>query len=180
MKTAKKNGRPTSWTPELNEKLIQTFGTEDRWEDRISMEITKKNGETVTRYDRFPKPVPWFGRFEFNNGLSIGILSKWAEEEEKLLKEGKPESKPGFLQAYKFAKEAQKEYLVQNGIANIANASVTIFTLKNVSDMRDKVETDVTSNGNTINVMTFGAGDPLAAAIAKGEKKAKTTIDDLK
>lgn len=176
----KKNGRPTLWTSELNDKLIETFGTEDRWENRISMEITKKNGEMVTRYDAFPKPVPWFGRFEFKNGLAIGLLSRWADEEEALAKAGKESEKPGFLQAYKFAKEAQKEFLVQNGIANIANASVTIFTLKNVSDMRDKVETDITSNGNTINVMTFGANDPLAKAIEKGEKKAKTSLDDLK
>lgn len=165
------SGRYTDWTPELNDRLIAYFGTEDRYEDRLTMEIHKKSGDVVEKYERFPKPLPYVGRFEFNNGLSIGLLSKWAAEEEELIKSGLPPKKPGFLQAYMCAKDFQKEFLVQNGLSGLYNPQFAVFTAKNITDMRDKTQQEISGPDGAalkINVMTYGSGDLLSAQLAAG------------
>lgn len=162
-------GRPTKWTPELNDRLIEYFGTEDRYEDRLTMEIHKKSGDVVEKYERFPKPLPYVSRFEYNNGLSVGLLSIWAAEEQKLLEEGLPSKRPGFLKAYACAKEFQKEFLIQNSLSGLYNPQFAVFTAKNITDMRDKTQQELSGpNGEAlkVNVITYGSGDPLLKALA--------------
>lgn len=164
-------GRPTKWTPELNDRLIEYFGTEDRYEDRLTMEIHKKSGDVVEKYERFPKPLPYVSRFEYNNGLSVGLLSIWAAEEQKLLEEGLPSKRPGFLKAYACAKEFQKEFLIQNSLSGLYNPQFAVFTAKNITDMRDKTQQEISGPDGAalkINVMTYGSGDLLSTQLATG------------
>lgn len=164
-------GRDTKWTPELNDEIVDFFGTEERSEDRLASRITKPNGETLDKFERFPKPLPFIHRFELDHGLAVGLLSRWAAEQEALVADGKPETKPGFLQAYKLAKEMQKEFLVQNGLSGLYNATAFIFTAKNITDMRDRTEQEVSGPGGTplrINVTTYGTNDPLSTQLAAG------------
>ena len=49
-----------------------------------------------------------------------------------------------FLEFSDKAKDLQKEVLIQNGMAGLYDKTFAIFTAKNVTDMRDKVQTEVT------------------------------------
>ena len=51
---------------------------------------------------------------------------------------------PDFYSAYIKSKELQKEMLIQNGIQGLYSNGFAIFTAKNITDMRDKVEQDTT------------------------------------
>ena len=128
-------GRPTKWTPELNDRLIEFFSVEP-W--------------TGSGKDRTPNKVPFFSRFEIQENLYIGILGKWEADEECEAK------RPGFSLAYNTAKQLQKEFLVQNGVSGLFNPAFTIFTAKNITDMRDQTGVDLTSKGQfvgaTINI----------------------------
>lgn len=146
-------GRPTKWTPKLQEELLAFFCSDKRWENRVSMEITKKNGDVVTRYERIPLPIPWLGRFEMDQGLSHGLLSRWATEEETLLEEEKATKRPGFLHAMKRCKDAQLQWLVQNGLSGLGSGAMHIFALKNIAGWRDS--TDITSDGERLAQITL-------------------------
>lgn len=45
--------------------------------------------------------------------------------------------------------------LVKLGVTNKSNATMTIFTLKNHYDWRDKKETDITTKGESLNAPKF-------------------------
>lgn len=135
-KGTKKNGAPTKWTPELNEKLIDFFAVEPT--ERVVVAcMTYKDGSEREEYKTIVRKLPFFSSFERANNLSVGMLSRWASEEAKAIENEEPEKYPGFFQAYKLAKELQKEFLIQNGLAGHYNATAFIFTAKNLTDMRD-------------------------------------------
>ena len=55
-----------------------------------------------------------------------------------------------FSEAYKKAKDIQKEVLILGGLTGRFNPTFAIFTAKNLTDMRDKHEIDHTSGGERI------------------------------
>lgn len=55
-----------------------------------------------------------------------------------------------FCVSYKRAKEIQKELLIEGAMRGFFNPTAFIFTAKNITDMRDRVENDVTSGGKEI------------------------------
>jgi hypothetical protein len=48
-----------------------------------------------------------------------------------------------FCKAYKTCKSQQQDFLMDNGLIGASPASAFIFTAKNVTKMRDKVENDI-------------------------------------
>jgi len=149
---SKDNGRPPKWTLQINKDLIDYFYEAKRFEQVVVKRITKKDGETIEELKQMPCAYPVFFRFEREHELSIGLLSKWAAEEEEREKDDEESSRPGFLQAYKLAKAVQEDFLAQNGVAGISNPYMTGLALKNVAKWRD---------GNFL-----GSDDPNASAAA--------------
>ena len=49
---------------------------------------------------------------------------------------------PEFSEAYKKAKDMQKEFLIEQGLEGNYNTAFAIFTAKNITDMRDKQEVE--------------------------------------
>lgn len=135
----KPNGAPSKWKEELNQKLIDFFDQEPTEQVVISV-TTDSRGNEKEEYKTQVRKLPFFSKFERENRLSVGMLSRWAAEEEKRLEDDEPEKYPGFLQAYKLSKELQKEFLIQNGLAGHYNATSFIFTAKNLTNMRDMNE----------------------------------------
>lgn len=161
----KKNGRPTDWKVEYNELIVKHFT------DPVSFDM--HFDDKGRPYPILNTKFPTFEGFAYKIGVCVDTLNEWCKPENK----GKH---TGFSEAYTQAKELQKKFLIESAMVGAANTQFAIFFAKNNLGMKDKMETDLTSNGQTINVMTFGNADPLAKAIEKGEKKYKTTIDDLK
>jgi len=144
-------GQPTKWTPEINDRIIEYFDVD------ASELIYDTKGKP---YQTMRKLMPTFEGFAHEIDVDGDTLVEWAKPEYK-------DKYVGYSAAYARAKALQKRFVLQAGMNGAANPQFAIFFAKNNLGMKDKTETDVTSNGNTINVMTFGASDPLATAINK-------------
>jgi hypothetical protein len=84
----------------------------------------------------------------------LPFLSRWAREQAQVCEQTAlrwAEAHEEFSEAYKKAKDIQKECLIENALAGKFQQTFAIFTAKNITDMRDKVETenrtDVTITG---------------------------------
>lgn len=118
-------GRPTKWSPAVNEELLAFFDIEPY---REVERVNPKTGGTIIEI--VPNKLPFFSAFARKIGVNTDTLNEWGKQE-NLAKY------PGFSESYKQAKEMQKEMLIHNGLAGNYNATAFIFTAKNITDMRD-------------------------------------------
>ena len=111
-------GRPTKYSEEYIKKLLDYFD--------VPL-YTIRNGKKEVN------PMPTFEGFCFDNRISHQTLLDWCKKHAE------------FLEAYNACKQKQKQMIVQGGMLGAYNAQFTIFVAKNVTDMKDRVETvDVT------------------------------------
>jgi hypothetical protein len=74
----------------------------------------------------------------------LPFLSKWAREEAGVCEQTAlrwVEAHEEFSEAYKKAKDMQKECLIENALTGKFQQTFAIFTAKNITDMRDVQET---------------------------------------
>lgn len=182
----KLDGRPTKFNPKYTEDLVKFFDIEP-YKQVVSEQSTEsfKDGGTrkeSVKYRLIPNKMPTLYRFARKIDVSYKTVWLWAEKgededlealEKGMLEKGNTveyveevlkqrKQLNHFCNAYKEAKELQKEFLINLGLAGAAPAPFAIFTAKNVTDMRDKVETDITSKGEKINTTS-----PEAIALAR-------------
>lgn len=145
------SGRPSKFKPEYIQLILEYFDVEpykkeimETSEEYFQSGVLKKKSEK-TRL--IPNKLPTLFGFARTIGVAYKTVWSWAfeKEEEKLTDDLK-----AFRNAYNEAKEMQKEFIISIGLSGAANAPFAIFTAKNVTDMRDKVETDITSKGESI------------------------------
>ncbi len=123
-----KRGQPTKYKPEYCEELIKFF---DRAPFREIEVVTKsKGGYEKIEKKRVPNQLPFFSAFARKIGVHVDTLHEWKKKHKE------------FSEAYKKAKALQKEFLIQNGLVGLYNATAFIFTAKNLTDMRDKTEVE--------------------------------------
>nr|DAN28063.1 MAG TPA: Terminase small subunit [Caudoviricetes sp.] len=116
----KKIGRPTAYRPEYCQQLIDYFSVDP-------MEIIKDaEVDGKVKLERLPAKMPWFAGFARKIGVNIDTLHEWKKNYEE------------FSEAYKIAKELQREFLVEIGLSGKTSASFVIFTMKNVCGWRDE------------------------------------------
>lgn len=142
--TEKTMGRPTKWTPGLNDRMVGFFQGE------AYREIQRLNPKTGAEYSEFvANKLPFFGEFERKEGIYHGSLAEWAKPENA-------SKYPGFANAYKHCKELQKEFLSQNALMGLTNPTFSIFLAKNITDMRDQVDQrHVDADGQTVAPLTI-------------------------
>jgi hypothetical protein len=127
-----------------------------------------KTGRPTKYKPSFPQQiVEWFE--EQVSKKELPFLSKWARTQAGVSEQTAltwTENAPEFLEAYKKAKDIQKEFLITQALYGKFNATFAIFTAKNITDMRDKTETDLTSNGQTMGVIMLPAkhANPLGTS----------------
>lgn len=109
-----KVGRPSKYTDEWCDKLLDYF--------KVDL-YTMRNGKKEVN------PMPTFEGFCFDNRVNHNTLLLWAQTHEK------------FSEAYSTCKQKQKQMIVQGGMLGAYNAQFTIFVAKNVTDMKDRIET---------------------------------------
>jgi len=123
-KEAKKSrGQPTKYKPEYCKEIIEFFDIEHF--NIITETTTYKNGNKTEREVRVPAQLPFFSAFAREIEVTTETLNQWTKKY------------PDFSDAYKRAKELQKEMLINNGLMGLYNASSYIFTAKNIAGMRD-------------------------------------------
>lgn len=111
-------GRPSKYSPEYVKKILDYFD--------VPL-YTVRNGKKEVN------PMPTFEGFCFDNRVNHQTLLNWCKEHKE------------FFEAYNACKQKQKQMIVQGGMLGAYNAQFTIFVAKNVTDMKDRVETiDVT------------------------------------
>ena len=154
-----KGGRPTKFLPRYTEDIIKYFDIEPYKKE--VMEHSKeyfKDGQLKKESEKvrlLPNKMPTLYRFARKIGIDYATVYRWAEKGEETDESGEvlTEKSKGFVEfckSYKAAKEIQKEFLISIGLAGAAPAPFAIFTAKNVTDMRDKQEQEVTHKGSII------------------------------
>lgn len=138
MTDKKKMGAPTKYKEEYCETVLEFFDKplyeyiyidEEDDEGNVKKTVaTNKSGEPI----RVPAPLPTKERFAFSIGVHTNTLLNWANEN------------PDFLCAIKKAENLQKDILIQNGLIQAYDKTFAIFVAKNVTDMSDKKELEIT------------------------------------
>lgn len=126
-------GRPTKYTDEMPQSLIDYFTVDPYTEKAI--EHTDKKGNSWTTYEDVANDIPFFSNWCNSVDISQETMNQWKK------------SKPEFSEAYKKAKSLQKNFLIINGLRGLYNNTFAIFTAKNITDMEDKTEQKVVHDG---------------------------------
>ena len=119
--------RPTKYKKEYCKKIIEFFDVPHTVEKERSR--ANKNGELVTWTEEVANSLPTFEGFAVSIDTHRETLINWCKKHKE------------FFDAYSKAKDLQKNMLIDLGARGLYNATFTIFTAKNITDMRDKVET---------------------------------------
>lgn len=153
-------GAPTKFRHEYIAQLIEFFDVQpfqnEVCEQNVEYFVNGKVKKAGVKYKLVPNAMPTLFQFARRIGVAYSTVWRWAErgddpELERRLQahlEGK-EVLPGeellkikglkdFCNAYKDAKELQKEFLINLGLAGVSPPSSFIFVAKNVTDMRDE------------------------------------------
>ncbi len=164
-------GAPTKFDPSYTEKLINFF-TVEPYRQVVSESTTEsfKDGgikKESVKYRLIPNKLPTLFGFARSIKVAYSTVWRWSEKGgsvelqnkiDKSIAEGKADVEDlkelfglqEFCNAYKEAKELQKEFIIGLGLAGAAPAPFAIFTAKNITDMRDKQEIDHSSLGEPI------------------------------
>jgi hypothetical protein len=142
------SGRPTKYDPKYCEEIVEYFDQSPHKD--VDIPHMGATGEFKWMdYKRMSNQLPTFLGFAKKIGVNGDTLVEWAKEENK-------EKYPGFSAAYIRAKELQKWFIIENGLNGLYNPQFAIFVAKNITDMRDKTETDITSGGKPLPTPIYG------------------------
>jgi hypothetical protein len=190
-----KGGRPTDFDPKYTKELVSFFDIE-AYKKEV-MESNKEyfaDGRLKKQFDKFkfvPNKMPTLYRFARKIDVAYSTVWRWAEKgetlqklndksEEMVWKEELDKDFVEFCNAYKEAKELQKDFLISLGLAGATPPASFIFVAKNVTDMKDKVETDLTSGGKPLsptidvkNPKVMAAYNKLQEALENGDEVAE-------
>ena len=125
-KPSNDNGRPSKYKPRYCQDIVKFFSGKPYKETEVT--YSYKNGDTKTVYEDKANDPPFFSGFARKIGVNTDTIVEW----EKKHKE--------FSAAYKKAKDLQKEFLVVNGLKGTYQTAFAIFTMKNLTDWRNKDE----------------------------------------
>ena len=157
-------GRPSKFKKKYIADMIRFFDIEPTRKE--IMKVTEKNGgEIAKEYKHVANRLPTLVKFAKKIDVDYTTVWRWAEKgelAESVLQErarakngGKPvksytkeqlkqlEYLEAFCNAYKLCKQLQQDFLMDNGLIGASPGAAYIFTAKNVTSMRDKVENDV-------------------------------------
>ena len=129
--------RPTTYREEYCQMIIDYFNI-DAYKT-IKLKYYYKNGESKDILKEVPNDLPLFSGFAVKIGVHRETLINWCDKHEE------------FFDAYKKAKELQRNMLITNGLRGNYQTAFAIFTAKNITDMRDRQEIEH-SGDMTINV----------------------------
>jgi hypothetical protein len=155
-------GRPTKFKKRFIQDIKDFFDVPPMRKE-VMETITEYNKDgtprkTAEKWKYLPNKMPTIYGFAKSIGVDYWTVWNWAEKGEdedlekkmKNLKHGVASTAVeaaanirAFSKAYKTAKAAQQEFLMEIGLAGAAPPAAYIFTAKNVTPMRDKVENDV-------------------------------------
>jgi len=150
-----KFGRPTKYKKRYCKDIVAYFDVPYFVKKKV-VKIIK--GIPVEWEEEVPNKIPLFEGFCREIGISQRTLTNWIAEHDD------------FFLAYERAKGLQKEMLVYLSVNNYLNPTYAVFLTKNITDLKDKVETDITSAGEKVESVN------LSSVLAELKNK---SIDEL-
>lgn len=165
-----KGGRPSKFRMEFVKQLIDHFSVEAYRKELMekSMDYFAPKGKASRgaikkkseKYKYMPNKLPTIYGFAKKIGVSYSTVYDWAMTgkdeplpaaanggkwtEEEMRKRNLTDFQiREFSKSFREAKELQKEFLMNNGLAGITPSGAYIFTAKNITDMKDKSEVTV-------------------------------------
>lgn len=132
-----KRGQPTKYKKKFCQMLIDFFDCEPF--DKIELPHYQKDGKTLKwmDYKITPARMPSLIKFAKKIGVGYRTLYDWIDEKHNSYQ-------PEFSQAYMHAKELRKEWLIDLGLSGFTPPQSFKFVAVNVTDMRDRQETNLT------------------------------------
>lgn len=127
-------GGPTKYKPEYCEAIIKFFSKPTTQKIQLGDKMIEK-----------PCRTPYFEDFADTIGVDDNTLGNWCVKF------------PEFLGAYNKAKHLQKHFLIENGLAGHYPPASFIFVAKNITDMKDKSDMDLTSGGKPLSELLLAA-----------------------
>lgn len=122
-------GRKTKYKSTYPNKMI-------KWFEMMSKEKGEMMGKTY-----IPPKLPTFERFAvFEVDVCVDTLLEWTLHY------------PLFSEAYVKCKNIQKEHLNQYALNGMYNGNYSKFVAMNITDMREKVETEIKSDKPILNI----------------------------
>lgn len=132
-----KEGRPTKYSPTLikkvDEYLKQCVDEEYDW--------TKSSGDKSESWEhRIKVKLPTMEGFSFFIDTPIRTIYDWKD------------TYPDFSQSLEKIVKAQKDRLIEKGLSGDYNATIAKLILSSNHGMREKVDTDITTQGEKIQI----------------------------
>lgn len=148
-RTKKKVGRPTKYKPTYCQALIDFFDIEP-WEER---EIPHYKGGEVTWTDIKVLPVrmPTLRGFAKHMGVGISTVYRWLDEQDGAYQSA-------FRDAFTCASAIRKDWLIDVGLSGSAPPASFKFVAVNVTDMRDKQETELSGSVSFTRALSGASG----------------------
>jgi hypothetical protein len=123
-------GAPTKYNPEYCQSIVKYFKDAPVWQEiQDSSTSDIKGGSRHSK--KIPARMPTFGQYASNIGVNGDTLVEWEKEHKD------------FSAAYNEAKRLQQEWLIEVGMSGECPPASFIFIAKNVTDMKDKTEVDM-------------------------------------
>lgn len=124
IKSKMRTGRPSTYKEEYCDMIIDFFYIEH------TKQVQKFDKDGNSYIVEVANSLPTFERFAVSIDVHRETLRNWCNEY------------PDFFAAYKKAQDLQKDMLIDLAIRGLYNPTFSIFTAKNITDMKDKVETE--------------------------------------
>jgi hypothetical protein len=122
-------GRPTSYRPEYCDEIIEYFDVPFS-EQKLVGKVTGKNNYTKEEYKEVGCPMRFLSGFARHIKVDTSTLFEWCNKH------------PEFSKAFTRAKELQAEMLHSNSLKGLYDARYAVFSAKNMTEWRDKVDID--------------------------------------
>jgi len=122
-------GAPTKYKSEYCDEIIEFFNKEP-YEDKPLEHYDSEGNLVWCDFKRVAVKLPTLVQFAKGINVSYPTVYNWQDKDHRSYHKE-------FLEAYTRAKEIQKDFLIQAGCIGVYNSHFTIFTAKNITDMRD-------------------------------------------
>ena len=121
-------GRPSIYSNDYPQQLINFFCRD--YTETVKVQRVFE-GQVIEVEEERPRPIPTIEKFCANLLISKETFYRWLKEHEDL------------NDAFKLARQHQIDQIMNNAILKRYAEKFSIFLLTNISEYREKVETDV-------------------------------------
>lgn len=132
-------GRPTTYKDDIPQKLIKYF-TDRPLRRVIQKKFINKKGELVEWEEEVANDFPTLAGFFWEHDIAKSSFHEWLDS--KLY--------PELSDAYSKVKQYQENFLLTHGLLGSYNAAYAKFITTNLTEYRDKTETDHKSSDGSM------------------------------